>query len=226
MHRFFSPEDFYPGKNILLEKEELHHLKHVMRIRDGSSIELVNGKGSLATAIVDSQITISTVETKAPPNYKSILIQGLTEPQNLELIIEKGTELGVTEFWIFAAEKSKHKEISPSKQERLSKILRSSLKQSKRLYIPTITLFPSIKAVPKTTATIFIADPRATKQITLPSTDRAIIVGPESGLTENEVSYAEKELKATRILLSPNILRTETAAIIASHLISHFANPT
>lgn len=226
MHRFFSSEDFYPGKSIILEKEEMHHLKHVMRIGNGSLIELVNGKGALATALVDTQITISTVDISEPSTHKSILIQGLTEPQNLELIVEKGTEIGITDFWIFIAEKSKHKQISPSKQERLSKILRSSLKQSKRLYLPNIAFFPSIKAVPKTVENIYIADPRASKQIPHPSTDRAIIVGPESGLTQNEVSYAEKELKATRILLSPNILRTETAAIIASFLIADVANPT
>lgn len=220
MYRFFTPQDFYVGRSITLEKEELHHLKHVMRVKEGSVIELVNGKGDLATALLTSNLIISEVTSVAPPKYKSVLIQALPEPQHLELIIEKGSELGITDFWIFIGEKSKRDSISQSKQERLHKILHASLKQSKRLHLPTLTIYPSIKDLPKTLTSVFIADPRSTTPPSFPPSDRGIIVGPESGLTEKEVIFLEDHLQAKRISLSPNILRVETAAIIAAYLVA------
>ena len=139
-HRYYCNQSLVVNSTLDITNEEKKHLKSVMRTKKGDQIEIVNGRGSLAIGVYDNTITIKDVTHEQPPSIKKNLALGLSEPKHLELIIEKGTELGIDEFLIFPSNKSKYKVLSNNKIERLNKILISSLKQSKRLHLPKITL--------------------------------------------------------------------------------------
>jgi 16S rRNA (uracil1498-N3)-methyltransferase len=220
MYRFFSQNHLIQNDPITLSDEEMHHLKRVLRVRNGEKIELVDGKGSLAEAIFDDQIVARNIHYEKKPIAKKVLIQAIPEKNHLDFILEKATEIGITEFHFFPAERSKIKEISDGTLLRMKKITISAMKQCKRLFLPSIHLQTKISIFKDLSFPLFLADPNGEpfiKECT--ENSKAIVVGPESGLTPKEIEFFIHECKAKSVSLSPNILRAETASIIASYII-------
>jgi 16S rRNA (uracil1498-N3)-methyltransferase len=217
-HRYFFNGPLKQGDKVSLDPPEEKHLKSVMRTKDGDRIEVINGKGELAFCLFGKQILIEKVDTKEPNKKVRSLTLGLTEPNILELVIEKATEIGIDEFFIFPSFKSKLKSLSPNKKERIEKILISSIKQSKRLFLPKVYYFNKKEELPSTN-NYFLAD--FDGGVFSPSKESSnFIVGPESGFTEEEIAFFKNKLHAKGVLLSENVLRAETAAICCSYLLT------
>ena len=218
MYRFFTPFPLTENSPIRLDDEELHHLKKVLRVRPGDEMEIVDGKGTLAHVKYETTISLISLQKTDPPPKKTILIQAIPEKGHLEIIVEKGTELGITEFWFFAAEKSKLTEFSLNLLTRLNKITISALKQSKRLFLPTIRSNVKLTDIQNPPFDLYLADPKG-GAFKATQNSSGIIIGPESGLTKREIDFFLNSAKAVPVTLSKNILRAETAAICASFLI-------
>lgn len=219
--RLFIDQNFHEEEIITLPKEELHHLK-VLRARVGDTIELINGRGFLATATYASSktLTIDAVVFEEPPLHESIIVQGLADSSHLDFLIEKGCEIGVTQFILFPSQKSRLKKVSEAKESRLGKLLISALKQSKRLYLPRILIVDSLDHIPLLPAITYLADPTGSRLTSTPEQSCAFIIGPESGLTEEEIAYFTQERKAEKVCLSSHTLRTETASILSAFLLT------
>jgi len=221
-NRFFIDTPFKEQTLVTLREDEFRHLK-VMRIKPKDIVELVNGKSELALGSIETigkaeaEIYITDVKRK---KVERSLILGLSilRFSKMELVFEKGTELGVTSFWIFPAKLSEKKMISPSQQKRIESLLIASIKQCGRLDLPEILIFDSLKALPSNEGHSFLADTRENASPLIKESyakNSLIIVGPEKGLTKEEVAYLEKkEFKG--VSLSKNILRAETAAITSA----------
>lgn len=212
-----------------LEGEEAHHLIHVMRGRPGDLIELVNGRGELAeAAIVSTGKRDATVEiTKRfpiPPRPPTLIIaQAMPRFNRLDTVLEKGTELGMSELWLFTGDRSEKAELSANQKERARKIMVSAMKQCGRLYLPEIRLLPPLKqwkspeyplyfgTLEEGVPTLFQAWKRANGAI--------FAVGPEKGFSSEELKLL-KELGGIGVTLHPNILRTETAPLAALSIMS------
>ncbi len=210
-------------KEALLEGEEFSHLTRVMRKKEGDMVELVNGKNVLATGTIkmigkkQTSITVERLETIPPTLPPLTLVQALPKLAHLELILQKGTELGVSTFALYPSARSEKKELSKNQKERLHRILINAMKQCGRLDLPKLTWgFPSIKG------DAYFGDlrssaPPLSSVAKLPAT---LIIGPEAGFTAEEVAHLDTLAKGVR--LGPYTLRTETAAlsgvaILASH---------
>jgi len=199
---------------ITLDGDEFHHLTRVMRKKAGDPIELVNGRGALAQGKIlniakrEATIAINKTETHKPALPPLILIQALPKLPLLELIIQKGTELGVSTFYLYPSSRSEKKELSTTQLKRLNHILISAMKQCGRFDLPTIEMgFPNL------TIPLFFGDltegaPPLSQKATLPA---ALVIGPEGGFTEKELQQLRKKGQGVR--LAPYTLRTETAAI-------------
>lgn len=223
-HRFYL-------KNITdtLDGQEFHHLKNVMRARAGDLIEIVNGKGTLIQArLIDigknaAYFEIVKKTEEPPPSTSLILAQALTRPALLDWIIEKGTELGATEFWLFPGEQSEKKELTPHQLERLHTLIISALKQCGRLYLPTLHIKPPLSRWQKPAGTVLYGSLAPTAQpIKKFPSPVTIVIGPEKGLTHDEQTTLETKLGALGVTLHPNTLRAETAALCALSLLSYF----
>ena len=203
VNRLYTPEI---TDHVVLTGDEHRHLHNVLRAKPGQSVELVDGRGTLAKAVVAEGGLRVTESHQEPEPPELLLLQALPKMTKLELIIEKGTELGVTTFHLFPGERSEIEAISENKLARLHHILIAALKQSGRLYLPKIVISPSI---PTTDLPTYYGDPDATKplQAAVPC---AIAIGPESGFTSEE-----KKQFGSPIRLHHNTLRCETAAIAA-----------
>jgi 16S rRNA (uracil1498-N3)-methyltransferase len=218
-NRFFLDQPFTKDAQIEVTGEEFAHMR-VMRPKIGDTFELVNGKNALAQAEVQN-LTKTSVELKirgvqtGKDKPQIILIQALPRMQLLDWIIEKGTELNATEFWLFPGEYSEKKTLSETQISRLKHITISSMKQCGRLDLPKILVFPSLQKIPFS-GTVLFGDVRKNAQPfpqKLTQAPFCFCVGPEKGFSEKEVRFLE-EKKGVGVHLHENILRTETAAII------------
>lgn len=227
-------DNFLDDKEVVLKDLEHQHLLKVMRQREGEQVELVNGKGALATATISS---IAKKETRLliesfksfPLKYKITLLQALPLPQHLELIAEKGCELGMTELVLFQGDKSSA-HFSEQKLKRLQMKLIAALKQSGRLYLPTIKWIPNLEEVGVEADFLCYGDiqnlaPPLFKALPLKNLAESFCFcsGPESGFSQKEADYLQKN-KFLGISLHSNVLRAETAPLAFLALMHHYLN--
>jgi 16S rRNA (uracil1498-N3)-methyltransferase len=228
-YRFFTENALEKDSSIQVEGDEYKHIVKVMRLEKNDTLEIVNGKGSLATARIE-KIDKTTVtcriqsvhqELEHQPNF--IIAQSLLRPASLELICEKNTELGVMELWFFPAELSDKHDLSSNQLERLHRHRIAALKQSGRLFLPSLRYFSSLQEVlAQKNVDFFYGDlsPHAVKissplqRVQVP----VFLIGPEKGFTLEENLLLSKS--ATGVTLGMYTLRAETASIAASCLLS------
>ena len=199
---------------VLLDGEEYDHLARVMRKKEGDVVELLNGKNTLALATISNISKYdASLEVTQSENKKSLLpplklIQAIPKMSHLELILQKGTEIGASHFYLYSSALSKKKELSATQKRRLHLILIGAMKQCGRLDLPILEWgFPPLEG------NVFFGDlsadaPFLSEVALLPAT---FIVGPEKGFTKEEV--ANLRTKAQGVRITPYTLRVETAAI-------------
>ena len=221
--RFYLDDPLQQTREAHLESSELHHLAHVMRIKEGEEVELVNGRGTLAHAKVIS-IGKSRAELKIeksttlPSNPPQILLGiPILRPSKLEWIVEKGTELGVDAFLLFPARLSEKKEVSSSSLERLHTLMISAMKQSGRLFLPHLEILSSFTKLFDRETKVLFGDTRNSKTIQKFEFPILFVTGPESGFSKEEHDLLDE--KGIGIHLNENILRAETAPLAAASLL-------
>lgn len=213
-NRYFIDQNLFKNQTLQIPKNELKHLQ-VMRKKTGDFIEIVNGRNQLAQAtLVSSEMaSIDSVETAPPPSIEIVLALGFLRPKNLYWVIEKGTELGASSFWLFPTKKSEKKALTKTQHTRLQNLIISAVKQCGRLDLPSICFPPPLSKWKKPSIPLFYGDLGSKKRLT--KCDSAIVaIGPESGFTKEELNIL-KALGGTPISLSSFTLRAETAAICA-----------
>lgn len=229
--RFYQDKFFEEGETITIEDDEFHHLKNVMRHEQGDCIEIINGKGSLGFANlveIKKKCALALINKVSffEKTHDFIILQGMPKLNKLEILLEKGTELGATEFHLFHADKSSTKIIN-EKLHRMNLKLTSALKQSGRYYLPQIKMIPPIpKWEPSFQNAYFGAlNENAPLLYNLLSKKEDLqpyffCCGPEAGFSEKEIELLNKK-HFKGVSLHPNILRTETAPLAFLSLVYH-----
>ena len=223
-NRYYIDAPLKEHEEVVIEESEFHHLSRVMRARIGDPLELVNGKDILATAHItiiekkQAHAHIDTVETKKSSLPAITLAIPLTQSSKLDLIIEKGCELGASAFWIYPADCSEKKTLTTNQKQRLSHLLISAMKQCGRLDLPTLELKPPLKEwAPFKGLTLFGDTSETAKPLTKDTSEAPIlfITGPEKGFTPLELTTLKERLHAKGVRLHANTLRMETAPLVA-----------
>jgi len=221
MHRFFTTKEQLPN----LIGSDVHHLRDVLRMKVGDSLELLDGSGKIYTAkiseIEKNKITceiISSKQEESEPKVKVTIAQSLPKASKMDLIIEKCTELGVHQIIPMQTERTIAK--SP-KLDRWKKIAKEAVEQSGRAIIPAISPLTDFQEVLKMRNQFELAlipweleKNNSLKQAltTYRPNHLLILIGPEGGFSQKEIELA-KEAGFTPISLGKRILRTETAGI-------------
>ncbi|MEK7162574.1 MAG: RsmE family RNA methyltransferase [Patescibacteria group bacterium] len=216
MHRFFTPD-------LKLSPEILRQLKNVLRFGAGERFVLFDGSGHdfISEFTGKEAKIIEKVLNRREPERKIFLFQSLLKKDKMEWIFQKGTEVGVFEFVPVLSARSIKKDFN---QERAEKIIKEAAEQSGRSFLPkiheTMDFKKALEFVQKERFSGVIADPNSKKHIseTLKEPKMVLFIGPEGGWTEEEVSEA-KESGFRAVSLGKLNLRSETAAIVASHLL-------
>ncbi len=223
MNLFYDPCIELSAKEFLLNEEESRHACKVLRMKNGDTLYLLDGKGHLfTTEILDSfskksLVKIVAVQHEMPSErHIHIAIAPTKNMDRLEWFVEKATEIGITEISLILCKNSERKVV---KNERLHKIAIAAMKQSKRLYLPQINDMISLKEFLKVHPRGAIAHCFENKEQTtisklMESANFPVLIGPEGDFSLEELQMVEKcEYKG--ITLGKNRLRTETAALVA-----------
>lgn len=241
MHKFFTPKELINGDVAKIIGDDVKHIYKVLRISEGEKVTLNNCEGveylGRVKSVSKQEVLIEILEKlelNNESNVKICLFQGLPKSQKMDLIVQKGTELGVTEFIPTITHRVDVKLKGEFKKlDRLNKIALEACKQSKRTVIPQVLEPMDFKGVlekideldlmviPYENATGYgiramvnsIEDKDSIKNV-------GIMVGPEGGFEESEIE-ALKEKGAHIVTLGPRILRTETAGFTCISLIQY-----
>lgn len=231
--RFYCPDVSAPGETLHLQGEEHHHLRNVLRLKAGDRISLFDGRGrgfQASLVSTDARESVLLVGLQEPDGQESPLAihlaPALAKGEKLDLVIQKGTELGVFAFHPLASTRADLK-LEPSRaearRERWKRVALEACKQSGRTRIPEI--FPPVgleeflrRDLPLERA---VLDPSGEPLgPPLPRTQAAdclIAIGPEGGWDAQELMRM-RDHRFHVVRLGPRILRAETAAIAAACL--------
>lgn len=212
-----------------LSGPEGHHLADVLRISPGASVELFDGAGTVAEAVVlttckaAATLCIRQIQ-KIPPRTagRIIIAAAVAKQDRFEWLIEKCTELATDTIYPVVFERSvKQPRPAPAMRRYRLKTI-AAAKQSGRLLLPTIreplplpAFIQNLKTeYPEAVLTYGSIDEGAipATEISIGAADIAAIVGPEGGLTESEQDLLA-DAAARPVRLSNTTLRVETAAI-------------
>ena len=232
MHRFYADERGVNGDVAYLCEEDARHATRVLRMKPGEGCELfADGKRfsgeiiSLDNGEVEVRITGEMPSTEA--KLRITLYQGLPKADKMELIVQKSVELGACAVVPVAMSRcvvQLDAKDGRKKQERWQKIAREACKQSGRCEMMQVTEPISFKQLltrlaEHEAAIVPWEDARRYSLARFHQehpgiTDLAIVIGPEGGMSEDEIARM-KEAACQSVTLGPRILRTETAGLCA-----------
>jgi 16S rRNA (uracil1498-N3)-methyltransferase len=222
IERFYTPLPLSSHVSVPLDETERHHAR-VLRLDVGDEVELINGHGTLALANITSVsqkatiLQVSHFTHTPPPEIQIHSVIPVMRPSKLEWVIEKGTEIGADAFHIYTANFSEKDSLSPHQLDRLRAITISALKQSRRLYLPSISLYNHLSLILEKEALFLFGDPQGTLKISPPTQSVFFITGPEKGFSQEEQDLLIKQAQGIR--LNKNVLRAETAPLVALTLL-------
>lgn len=243
MRKFFVKENQIKNNQIEIIGEDVNHIKNVLRLSEKEKIKICDSENEKNYICEISEITKQSVVCKiveiakneAEGNVELHIYQGLPKADKMELIIQKGTELGVTEFIPVALKRSIVKidgKDEQKKNERWKKIAEVAAKQSGRDCIPKVEHVKSLQDVCNHINEydlVLIAyeleesNYIKTELTALPQKEKykiAVIIGTEGGLEQEEVEKME-QAGGKVITLGKRILRTETVALQVASIIMY-----
>lgn len=220
--RLFFCESIPESGLIQLNHRDARHLFKTLRAREGDEIELINGKGVHAEAVVRTKesIEIHTFHRETPPAKRIHLAVAVPRRQKMDQLLRQCTEVGVTTLVPLICERSVSTPDIEADDERFQTLIIESCKQSRNYFmprtLPSATLNDFIAAHDWHQEAGFLGHPYAadTNQ-TSPTEARDFwwIVGPEGGFSDAEIAHILAH-NIQPVNLSPYILRVETAAIL------------
>lgn len=238
-HRFFLEGSIPDGGLLPLSATDLHHLRDVLRLAAGDTIVAVGDDGSAAvvrlTFVAADGATAEIVERlPAPVVPRVVLVQGLAKGEKMELVIRQATELGIERIVPLSTSCSVVRlgpEKAAGRATRWRRIAAEAAKQSQRTSVPdiadltdvlglaealgdvacTLVAWEDADGAPGIGEALAGAAPAFRDAV-------AIVVGPEGGLSAEEVAILVST-GARVVSLGPTVLRTETAGVVAAALV-------
>jgi len=244
MPRFYiDPKNVFRDRFVISDENICNHLRQVLRVRKGSSMDLFDGTGYEYKAEIGymdkkqvSGVILEKVKIEEPYPY-IILAQAFPKAGKADEIVRMNTEVGVSEFIFFKSEYS----VPPvdsydeKKLERLRRVVIEAARQSERSIMPKINTLASLDEVFKVKADIKLLlhsrDAEGVKSINkvigmdgikLKGKKTLVIIGPEGGFSPKELEKANSKANAkagakiTLVHLPLPIMRTETAGVVLS----------
>ncbi len=232
MHRFYADERGVSGEIAWLCEEDARHAARVLRMKTGESCELFAGGRRFAGEIAEIgetgvQVRVNGELPSTEAGLRITLYQGLPKADKMELIVQKSVELGCAAVVPVAMSRCVVQldgKDGRKKQERWQKIAREACKQSGRCEMMRVEEPISFKQLlarlaEHEAAIVPWEDARGYSLRRFHGehpeiTDLAIVIGPEGGMSGEEIARM-KDAGCASVTLGPRILRTETAGLCA-----------
>lgn len=239
MPKFFVESDKVQNNRIIIDTEDVQHIKRVLRLNIGDIITVSDSKSTdyecEITEIEKETVVCNIVNEQAndtESNIKITVFQALPKGSKMEYIIQKNTELGAVRFVPVSLSrcvvKLENKE-SDKKVQRWQKISDEAAKQSGRGILPEVSAVCDLKIAVndmKQSDLYFVPyeseDKHTLKSLLKDSNAKTIsfLIGPEGGFSPEEISYITNE-GVPLITLGKRILRTETASLAVTSMLMY-----
>lgn len=237
MARFFIEGEL--AEKMTLRGLDAHHASHVLRLKPGDEIIVVDSHGMAARAKLEkagvAEIALTCIEKIAgdsEPPVAVYLAQGLAKGDKMDFIVQKAVELGVSKIIPLTADRSvvryDHAK-QANRRDRWQKIAMEAAKQCGRLVVPKVMMFEDIQGLlvkygqDFMTVMLYEGEQKNSFKTLLKNCQaRAVLllVGPEGGFSEREVALCRLHGVRT-VTIGPRILRTETAALAALSIVMY-----
>lgn len=218
---------------IELTDPQFNHIVRVMRKKEGDELILFNGEGgeyqAEITTINKRSLLVKLIkfhDINRSSRLNIHLIQSFAKFDKMDFVFQKATELGITQLTPFTSEHSSFKLNSGEKQDKKlshwQSIIESACEQCGLNIVPTLTNFATLKNIEDILddRPYLILSPTAEQSLgqwlneqPLVQTHFGIIIGPEGGFSDAELSRLSSHPKCHAVSLGNRILRTETAAL-------------
>ena len=232
MQRYFS--NLFNHDEYLLSSDDIYHIEKVMRMKLNDKIEIVDNRKTFLCKIVSfNPVKAKIIEEIKEDNENSkkiILVQSLVNETKMDYVLQKSTELGMTNFYAYKAHNSviKENDKKDKKLMRWQKIVKEAAEQSKRNIIPKVENIIDIEELcsQKGDLKLLLTVNEKTKNIKKVLKEHQkydtiiIVVGPEGGFTPQE---EEKLIQNGYIStsLGKRVLRSETSSMVAIAMINY-----
>jgi 16S rRNA (uracil1498-N3)-methyltransferase len=225
--RIYVPLPLSPGLEVDLPAGAANHLR-VLRIQAGQALVVFNGEGGEYAAELitldrkQARVRLAQYRPReAESPLRVTLVQGISKGERMDFTVQKAVELGVAAIAPVFTERS----VVQLSGERLDKreqhwrgVAIAACEQCGRNRIPQILPTRPLNDVwgQLGTGQRLVLDPQGDQGLggLQPQRALSLLIGPEGGLTEDEVATAA-EHGFLRLRLGPRVLRTETAGIAA-----------
>lgn len=229
IHRFIIPNNLRTDNLEIKDKEIVGQIKNVLRLKLGEKIVIGDGQGEEVLAEITG-IGKSSVVLKVglvqkndnEPKNSVTLYCSILKKENFEFVVQKSTEIGIKNIIPVTSERTIKLGLN---QERLEKIAKEAAEQSGRGVIPVISKPMSFEEAIKNASEagsnfLFDSSGEVFQEVSFGGEVSAFI-GPEGGWTEKEMALARSN-GFSIVSLGKLTFRAETAAIVASYLLTRF----
>ena len=220
------------GKILIKDKSDCNHIQNVYRLNVGHELRIIDGEYEYFTEIIQiskKEISVKILEKKEDSyslNVNIDVAMGILKNDKMNLAIQKLTEIGVNRIIPLKTERVVVK--INEKKEKWDVVVRETLKQCRGIKFTEITPVKKLAEIDysKYDKIIFAYENSGESKslseiIEKGDKDILYIIGPEGGITQEEVDFL-KNNKAMEISLGKRILRAETAAIVVCGIIANF----
>lgn len=247
MYKFFVKNNQINDNLIQIIGKDVNHIKNVLRLQINEKIQICETENlkTYVTRIINIQTDkilaeiLEEIDQTTESSISMHIFQGLPKKEKMEQIIQKATEIGVSDITPVKMERCvvKLDEKSETKKiDRWQKIAEVAAKQSKRDKIPTVHCVVNLKNIYEKLEKydiVIVAYEEETqtsiKQV-LKTLDKdkqkniAILVGPEGGISKEEIEFLKTLPNTKTVTLGKRILRTETAPLVLASVIMYEFN--
>jgi 16S rRNA (uracil1498-N3)-methyltransferase len=225
MHRFISNFPLDAGKEILLDEKESHHLAKVLRLEVGAEVVLIDGKGSVAAAVLtqvkpkQSVAKVLSVEKTGKPSNVTLCF-GIPKGQALDFVFRRAPELGVCGLQPLQTRHSTT--LKGWNPDRWQNVVEEVCKQCESSYFPEVhlpqTLSGWLATREKSRLLVFCDENVRQSNFDSASLGVDLLVGAEGGFSREEAEQV-KGAGASFLGLGAHRLRAETASLVALTLV-------
>ena len=223
MPLFYTPD--IAGTTHVLPEEESKHCVRVLRLAQGDTVHLTDGRGAWHTARITAaspkRCEVEVIDTQLDygrrPYFLTMAVAPTKNNDRYEWFLEKATEIGIDRIIPLESARSERR---TCKTERGNKLIESAMKQSLKAYHPQLDKLTPFAGVVQTPfdGDKFIAhceaspDKKNLREVLRPGADTLVLIGPEGDFSPQEIRLA-REHGFQEISLGTSRLRTETAAL-------------
>lgn len=237
VRRFFVPRDTIAGREVVVPPDLARRLAKVLRLQRGDRVLLADGGGrdyEVELKEVSARAASAAVVGERPsppePSLDLVLFQSLVRPQRFEMVLEKGTEIGVSRFVPLLTGRAQVRTKAGSQRaQRWRRIVTEAAEQCARGRVPVVDPPLPFEEAVRSASGLWLIPWEDERALSLRSYLRglaerpasvSLFIGPEGGFGADEIELA-RAAGCVPVSLGPRILRSETAAIVAAALVMH-----